>query len=481
MNIAMGIDFGTTNSTICIYDGDDFYFAKFEGVGYTIPSLLYIDKDYSPTYGESARSLFLKDNLNRQVKLEKTDLGYIQLTMGDGAFESFGGSPFNPVSTTIDVKISALTDRNIPGFLFASTKRLLGQHSIGSVKLYDKDIKLEAIVSSILQNMLGETKAQFRTLEPVNVAVGRPVNYECRTEGRQTEFNSLAVSRMEKALEFAGVGTYEFLLEPIAPVLTHLHGKVDESNQNILVLDFGGGTLDFSLIRRRDRQLRVINNLGMALGGDIITEQLVRDYVFPRMGLTDKNLAELRQNHNYVAEMIPDILNWRTTYKLNQPKYFMQIASATKIIPDEAVKLNRIRLLIIQNYSYNVFYAVECAKKGLSNADATEIDLGAIGIKFTLTREDLETSLRPYLESVEGSINEFCNQSELDKNGIDRVVLTGGTSLIPCIGQMINRLFPGRVESIDPFLSIVQGFAIGAWLRGENRISDEMEGMRIDL
>ena len=364
MKAGLGIDFGTTNSTVCLFDGTNYHYANLGDGRRTIPSLLYVDKRYHPTYGELARSQFLSDNLNRRIELEKTDLGYIQITMGDDAFESFGRS----VPTTFDAKISALTDRKLPGFLFASTKRLLGQTTMESVKVFDKNMKLEAVVSSIVQNIQKAVKRGFPHLASAHVCVGRPVNYECEPNHDQDECNSLGLARMTRALDYAEVGDFSFFLEPIAPVLSYVHENDEERNQRILVLDFGGGTLDFSLVRKADRRLEVVGSFGRALGGDVITEQLLKDHVFPRIGLSNENLITLRRRHNYLGDISPNILNWRTTYALNQPQYFMQIAKAMRLLPQEAERLNRIRLLIVQNFSYNVFHAVDTAKRKLSNS-----------------------------------------------------------------------------------------------------------------
>ena len=480
MNTSLGIDFGTTNSTLCYFDGADYRYVDLEDGRNTIPSLMYVDRQYYPTYGEAARTRFLEDNQRRQIKLEKTDLGYIQITLGDNFSLYYEHTGFDPVPTTIDAKISGFTDRELPGFLFASTKRLLGQNTVDSVKLFEKNIKLEAVVSSIIQHMRKRSSNQYAGSVTHGICVGRPVNYECAGVDGQDACNDLAVERMRNALAYAEIAKYDFFLEPIAPVIAYLHESEEEPNQVILVLDFGGGTVDFSLLRKRGSKLQVVANDGRPLGGDMITERLIRDFVFPRMGLTDANLNELRSRHNYLGEMIPDILNWRTTYQLNQPKYFMQIAEATRLLPHEATKLNRIRLLIVQNFSYNVFLAVETAKKRLSDTTEVEIALDPIDIRFSLTRDDLERSIDGYLDTIETTVLSFCAENGFESGRIGRVLLTGGTSLIPCIRRRIDQLFPRTVVPVDPFLSVVKGFALGAWLQGERMISLEENQMEID-
>lgn len=492
MKAALGIDFGTTNSTVCFFDGIVYHFADLEEGKRAIPSLMYVDRQFYPTYGELARTQFLNDNLDRRIKLEKTDLGYIEITLSEGSFDAFehsgadsvpieAGIEANRRTSTFDAKITSFTDQQLPGFLFAGTKRLLGQAIMNSVKLFSKNIKLEAVVSSIIQNIQSKVKKEYSHVETPYIFVGRPVNYECAFEDKQGECNELAVARMDKALEYAGIRQHDYFLEPIAPVLAYFHEHDEEENQNVLVLDFGGGTLDFSIIEKRKKRLQVVGSFGRTLGGDIINEILMKDYILPRMGLSRNNILELRRRHNSLGEIIPDIVNWRTTYILNQPKYFILIAKAMKLLPQEAQNLNRIRLLITRNYGYNAYCAVEAAKKRLSDSLQADIELERIGISFTLTRRDFEKSMQNYLVAVESSIKNLCMDNEYQTGQIERVLLTGGTSLIPCINKRIQSLFPGKVVEIDPFFSTVKGFAFGAWLHGQNKISLNGDRFEIDI
>jgi hypothetical chaperone protein len=250
---------------------------------------------------------------------------------------------------------------------------------------------------------------------------------------------------------------------------------------NILVLDFGGGTLDFSLVAKRGRELEVIGNDGGALGGDIITEQLIRDFIFPLLGLDPQTVQQLAERQIFLDELLPHIINWRTTYILNQPKYLSRIAEGIKAMPERAHALNRARLLIVKNFSYNLFYAVDLAKQELSDQTEASIDLSPININFVLTRPELEVSIAGYLATVERAIVEFCSSLSLLPDDVDTVLLTGGTSLIPAISSKISSMFPGRVEPVDPFMSIVNGFALGAWLRGQGQITEHGNRTRILL
>jgi hypothetical chaperone protein len=440
-----------------------------------------VDRNFYPFYGELARERFLEDNMGRRISLEEYDIGYIQLTMGDNAFEMFDHTGFAPASTTIDAKVSGVTDRNLPGFLFAGTKRLLGQSVIDSVQVFGRHFKLEAIVASIVQHLTQAVQGRYGTPLPEAICVGRPVNYECGPNDPQAQANTLAISRMTQALAHAHLDSYAYFLEPIAPVLSSLRAAHADVHGNILVLDFGGGTLDFSLVSKEGNELEVIGNDGGALGGDIITEQLIRDFVFPLLGLDDETIEQLRERKIHVDELVPHVLNWRTTYLLNQPHYLSRIADGIKALPDRARALNRARMLIVNNFSYNLFYAVDTAKQQLSTATEARIDLKPISIDFVLTRPELDASIKGYLDTVETSIRSFCDSLGYATSDVDTVLLTGGTSLIPAIRQRIERLFPDKVQPIDPFMSIVHGFAYAAWLRSRGQIEERGGRMHIAL
>ena len=479
--MCLGLDFGTTNSTVCLFDGKTFYYVTLENEQIMIPTLLYVNKEYYPSYGELARTNFLMDNKQRTVRFEEIDLGYIQITLSETPFEMFEHTPFDPVPTTFDAKIKGYADKNLPGILFASTKRLLGQPSFVSIKLFEKNIKVEAIISSIIQNIKNKIETQYSYVEYSNIFIGRPVNYECEYGYTQEKSNSIALERMRKALENVNINNYEFFLEPIAPVLSYLHENHEDENLNILILDFGGGTLDFSLIEKKENYLTSIGNTGIPLGGDIINEILLKNYIFPELGLTQENLTYLRKNNIYFEDIIREILNWRTTYILNQPKYFIMIQDAMKLMPDEMKKFHRIYLLIKRNYSYNIFLAIENAKKELSSSSEYNIDLHEVDIHIKINRSMLESSIEPYIKSILTAIDSFLASKNLDTNDVDRVIVTGGTSIIPVINEELYKKFNGKIRKIDPFLSNIKGFALGAWLYSQGKILLNNSKLKINI
>jgi hypothetical chaperone protein len=481
MSTGLGIDFGTTNSTVCVYDGHRFRTGLVEDGRSTLPSLLYVDREFIPYYGEAARAKFLSDNEGRKIRLESYEVGTIEITLGDNAFESFDSTGFAQGPTSYDATVSGVTDQNLPGFLFAGTKRLLGQSVVESVQVFNRRFRWEAVVSSIMGHLLRAASGSLSHDQYSAVCVGRPVNYECGDRDPQEECNDLAISRMERALGHAGITDYRFFLEPIAPVLSWIHETRRTTDGTVLVLDFGGGTLDYSIVKQHGSHLSVLGNDGYALGGDIITEQLIRDLFFPLLGLDHETISRLHEHHFDLDDLVPHIINWRTTYMLNQPAYLSKLTGAIAALPGRAHALNRARRLIVSNYSYQLFYSVDMAKQQLTETETARVRLAPVDIDLEITRTDLAHSLKHYLQTVDGSIRRFCDRFVGGTAGIDRVLLTGGTSLIPAIRHNLESMFPGRIEPVDPFMSIVKGFALGAWLSAEGRLQERDGRLEIDL
>ena len=54
--------------------------------------------------------------------------------------------------------------------------------------------------------------------------------------------------------------------------------------ETLLTLDFGGGTLDFCVLRRQGQDFEVVATHGIGLGGDHLDQLLFRQLLFPHLG-----------------------------------------------------------------------------------------------------------------------------------------------------------------------------------------------------
>jgi molecular chaperone DnaK len=230
-----------------------------------------------------------------------------------------------------------------------------------------------------------------------------------------------------KAAELAGFTYHPLLQEPIAAAMAY--GFQSESNNKFwMVYDFGGGTFDAAIVQIKDGQIEVVHH-----GGD--------NY------LGGKNL------------------DWEIVDKLLVP---------------EVVRVHKLPHFTRDNKLYRGAYAklkaeAEKAKIRLSLEDTVEIfidnlyknDKGeAIEFAYEISKSDFERLAKP---SITRSIN-ICKQVLLEKRlgtaNIEKMIMVGGTSLIPFLREMLLDPNEGLgiplESSIYPITVVAKGAAIFA-------------------
>ncbi|MDC0000605.1 Hsp70 family protein, partial [Porticoccaceae bacterium] len=352
----------------------------------------------------------------------------------------------------------AFNDASLPGRLFRGTKRLLGSSDSGRTLIFDRAFRLVALVTPIL---VGIRKALQQNLkDTTHACLGHPVNFEGIEQGR----NNVALERLSESYRHAGITQQSFCPEPTAAAISYLYNHPENADQRVLTVDFGGGTLDFSILSRRGDSFKVEATHGIALGGDKIDQTIFRELVFPLLGKGERWRRVVDGSN--VDTLFPfgefeDLLiNWPISYMLNQNKYTAPVMQRM-VEPDEAaIKFKRLYDLIKQNYSYQVFEAIKAFKAELSVHDSAVLDIPEIDIEVTLERWEFEVMISDLLFQLEQAITLILNKANLQASDIDLVLRTGGSSLIPAVKDILDNQFAGKVVEHDPFTSVAAGLAI---------------------
>jgi hypothetical chaperone protein len=232
----------------------------------------------------------------------------------------------------------------------------------------------------------------------------------------------------------------------------------------VLTVDFGGGTLDLSVIRHDGSQFQVLATAGVGLGGDRIDQVIFRELLFPLLGkgeswsrIVDGRLIETPFPFEEYEE---GLLNWAITHTLNQNQYKSRLKPAIENGGAAAVKFERLKDLINYNYSYNIFRAVKQAKAALSTVEATQLDVPELNLLVPFTRTQFNAMLTDVLRTLEELIAAVVSEAGLMPADIDRVIRTGGSSQIVAVKELLEGLFPGKVTAHDPFTSVAGGLAV---------------------
>src|SRR6202789_1586906 len=243
---AIGIDFGTTNSSIAWCDRSGQVqlasFPYFGGVTDAYRSLLYLE----------------------QVK-----------ESGVSSLKSWTGPEGIEHYLSADVK----------GRLIQSLKSFLSSRTLQGTEVFGRRYSLEDLIAKILRDLREKAEHQFG-IKIRSAVVGRPVHF---VGAENQEDDRYAEDRLRLAFDSAGYESVEFEMEPVAAA--HYYESTLDHDELILIGDFGGGTSDFSLvhvgptIRRRGRTPSdLVGNAGVGIAGDAFDAKIVRKLVSPALG-----------------------------------------------------------------------------------------------------------------------------------------------------------------------------------------------------
>tara|TARA_B110000977_G_C11047771_1_gene481205 strand:- start:999 stop:2006 length:1008 start_codon:yes stop_codon:yes gene_type:complete len=324
-----------------------------------------------------------------------------------------------------------------------------------------------ALVTPILVGIRGALRDAIRQIPDRDIqdladhaCIGHPVNFE----GNEQQRNTVALDRLSEAYRHAGIAEQSFCPEPTAAAISFLHNQSDRQNQRLLTVDFGGGTLDFSILRRLDDSFKVEATHGIALGGDKIDQIIFRELVFPLLGKGERwsrVVDGLTVDTLFPFGDFEDLLiNWPVSYMLNQNKYTAPVMQRMAEDDVAADKFRRLYDLIRQNYSYQVFEAIKDFKASLSVQQSATLDIPQLDIEVELERWEFEVMISDALFELEQAITLILSKADLEATDIDLVLRTGGSSLIPAVKDILDNQFAGKVVEHDPFTSVAAGLAI---------------------
>ena len=440
----IGIDFGTTNSGAAYADERGVHILPIDPASHdptVMRSTLYIDREHHIRCGKDAIDTYYRENVGRPSKLIRQRVGEIEMTFAEiGTF-----------IRDVYVMVDALT----PGRLLRSLKSGLASDYEGTT-MFDRYYELEDLIAHYLRHI--RLQVEKTTGQSVDgVVLGRPVHF---VGGESESDNLRAQERLRDAAGRAGYRQVEFELEPVAAAL-HYESTVDKP-QNIVIFDFGGGTLDITVMRIGDPSERhVFANGGVGIAGDIFDQRIVEGLLLEHFGRG----STYGQDNAPFPDLYTDaLINWQTVMELNRPEtlHFLRWSQLTGSHP---ARVRAFESLLVNNYAVRLFDQVEASKIELSRDRFSLIRLTGedIAVWQPVTRSQFEYLIDAEIHSIERCLMETLAQSGLRPNEIDAVVRTGGSSQIPCFVQMLSRIFdPERVVLSSVFSGVTAGLAIRA-------------------
>ncbi|WP_322821079.1 Hsp70 family protein [Chloroflexus sp.] len=439
----VGLDFGTTNSSAAVYDGQRLRLIDLDPVN-TQPAILrstlFITREGVPFIGREAINRFTEGNVGREIEYVWRYIGDAELTFAE--------------SGTVMQALYVKVDANAPGRLFQSLKSHLRDRSFQKTNVFGVYYTLEELIALVLRMIIERIEQQLGA--PIShLVIGRPVHY-----ASDPASDTLAFERMQAACRLAGLQSFSFLEEPTAAALSY--ARTNQRAQRVLVFDFGGGTLDITIMELDERgRPSFLATDGVPVGGDLLDRRIVMGRLLRHFGEGATLGARRLPFPNHVLEHLSE---WQTIIDLTQPKYLAIIDEAVAI-SDRPRELQALRTLVRKNYGLPMYEAVERTKVALSQADRAtfELDMGEMTVRDEIPRWDFERLIGPDVRAVEACIDRALKTAGLRADQIDVVLRTGGSSRVPRFVRMLSEKFGAeKLQEIDVFTSVAAGLALKA-------------------
>jgi hypothetical chaperone protein len=439
MSLKVGLDFGTSNSGVAVYDGTRVKLLPVDPKNVlpeVIKTVLYITRDYRTLIGQEAVEAYYRDHVNRQRRYVKQWAGEIDVYGADMHYVR-------------DVYV--YVDELKPGRLLQYLKTALRKESYRGTRIFERYFTPGGLAKTYLGLLKRRAEEVLGgTIEAVTL--GRPVKFS-----ESPEQDKRAEETLRAAAHEAGFKQVDFELEPVAAALDY--EQTVAAPQNVVIFDFGGGTLDIAVMRLGDPRRREVFASG---GVDIAGSDFDREIIEKRM-LAHFGHGQVGQ-HPQIREMIHAIPDWMALPELGTPinRNVLEKAIQAGVAP---VRLKALESLIYNDLAFTFYNRVEAAKIALSSEGATVISLEDkdIALWELYTRYQFESDIRHYLLAVEKVLMDTLAASGLEPGEIDAVVKTGGSSSIPLFTDMLARNFGAeKVKASSQFSSVVAGLAIKA-------------------
>lgn len=416
MSTQVGIDFGTSNSTVGFLTECGPKLIGLEAEKPTIPSAIFFDtEEHQTLFGRAA--------------------------------------------------IAAYTD-HCEGRLLRALKSILGSSLIDDVTIVgNKRLSFKSIIGTFIGHL--KTTAERQLGHRIESAVmGRPVWFV----DDDPKADLLAQQQLEQAAKAQGFKHIEFQFEPIAAALDYEQGVQRE--ELALIADIGGGTSDFSVVRvsperrgKADRKSDILANTGVHIGGTDLDRRLSMGQVMPAFGLNSVQSArpELILPSIYYFDLatwhrIAYLYNNKTMTELRHVLY----SAARRDLVERLVKI------VKDHNGHRLAGDVEVAKITLSDHDEAQLRLNYIeaGLDLTVQRSLFETAIAPDAEKIALTIRDCLKQAGVEASNIDTLFLTGGTTAIPAVFAACKAEVPNaRIVEGDKLGSVGIGLAIDAATR----------------
>ncbi len=301
-----------------------------------------------------------------------------------------------------------------PDSTIAAAKRKMGTDYI--FKIQDKNYKPQQISAFILQKIKKDAEA----------FIGEPVEKAVITVPAYFDDNQRQATK--DAGTIAGLDVVRIINEPTAASLAFGLDKTKE-DMKILVFDFGGGTLDVTIMEMGGGVFEVMSTSGDTQLGGTDMDKVVINYVLDEF--KKKEGVDLSKDTTAMARI------------------------------REAAEKAKIELSTVMETDINLPFISHDPSSGAKN------------LELRITRAKLDELIRPIIQRCKPSMEKALEDAKLSKSDINKIVMVGGPTRIPLVKKFVGEILGKEPESgIDPMEAVAMGAAIQAGIIAGDVTSD---------
>ncbi len=325
-----------------------------------------------------------------------------------------------------------------------------------TANVFEKRYRFEELGAMFLNRMVGHAGGALDA-RPERIIVGRPVTY---AGSRPDE----ALARKRYDAMFADFGTdIHYVYEPLGAAFSYASRLTEAAT--ILVADFGGGTSDFSIVRVEApgaaRRATPLGSAGIGLAGDRFDYRIMDHLVLPMLG-KGGDYQSFGKTLEIPRSYFADFADWSRLALMRNRRTMDELARLRKSANDPDA-IGRMMTVIEKELGYPLYDAVGTLKRALSAQEEASFCFsgGGLEIETRVTRADFEAWIAPDIARIEETVDKALAKAGVAADAIDRVFLTGGSSLIPAIRAIFDVRFGAeRIATGGELTSIAHGLAL---------------------
>jgi|BioPla2DNA2_1021312.scaffolds.fasta_scaffold09364_4 molecular chaperone DnaK len=312
---------------------------------------------------------------------------------------------------------------DIPGHhLEKSIKSKLGSNK--QISVFGKLIEPFVVGAEIikhLRNIAEKNLASKRGISLDNAVFSVPINFT----GKQR-------ADLRKSAALAGINIETFIHEPFAALIGYIYSEMEVErslslkNSYVLVFDWGGGTLDITVVEVKDRSMYEVGTSSLTgIAGDKFDDELA-------------SLVKNRFIEKYSTDYDLEYIN-----KMLDEKRDRILANAEQCKIDLSTKKEA--NILVEDIIYD--------ERTRNICDIDEV----------VSRSDFESCIKHHVDAAMNRVEDAIKAAGISTEQISFVLMTGGTSNIPIVREAIEDKFGSRVKTArNPDLVIAQGAAVVA-------------------